>query len=105
METSTWLGFGALLVSAAGALNSMRKTRMDDRSGAVSELRTVVETYKQEIERLKVELRESEEECRKQIANCNERLKAQQEQVQEMRETIISQANQIGQLERRREAR
>jgi TolA-binding protein len=105
VETGTWLGVGALLVSAAGALNSMRNGNREDRSNAVSELRTVVDTYKAEIERLKVEHRESEEECRKQIAECNEKLRAQQQQVAEMRETIVSQANQIQQLERRREAR
>lgn len=105
METGTWLGVGALLVSAASAFNSMRNGNREDRTSAVSELRTLVDTYKAEIERLKVEQRESEDECRRQIAECNERIKAHAEQVREMRETIISQANQIQQLERRREVR
>lgn len=105
METSTLLGLGALVVSAAGALNSLRKTRVDERSGAIGDLRNVVQTYKEELARLKQELLETEDECRRQIAECRAQSAALQSQIQEMRATIISQANQISQLERRKVTR
>jgi predicted RNase H-like nuclease (RuvC/YqgF family) len=105
VETGTWLGFGALLVSAAGALNSMRAGRREDRSSAVTELQTVVQTLKGEIDRLKLENKESEEECRRLIGNCKDQIKAHTNQVAEMQSTIISQANQINLLERRQRQR
>lgn len=105
METGTWLGVGALLVSAAGALNSMRKQRGEERSATHGELQALNAAYRSEIDRLRQENREAEDECRRQIAGCNERLKAQQEQVEEMRATIVRQANQLAQLEKRREPR
>lgn len=105
METGTWLGVGALLVSAVGALNSLRKNKSDERSATHGELQALNKTYRDEIERLKVEQRESDVECRRQIDECNGLIRAHAEQVREMRETIVQQANQIATLERRREAR
>jgi septin family protein len=99
------LGIGALLVSAAGALNSMRKERRDDRSATHAELQSLNKIYREEIERLKAEIRESEEECRKNIAECNDRLRSQQEQFDALRATIVQQANQIVKLEMRQRER
>lgn len=92
-------------MSAAGALNSMRAGRREDRTSAVAELQTVVTTLKQEIDRLKADNKDTEDECRRQIAVCREQLKAHAEQVAEMRETIVQQANQIALLERRSKPR
>lgn len=105
MDTGQILGWGALVVSVAGALNSLRRTRLDEKSGAVSDLAKVVQTYKEEIERLKVEQRESEDECRRQVQVVKDQNAALLAQLQEMRGTIITQANQISQLERRRQPR
>lgn len=105
METGTILGVGALVVSAAGALNSMRAGKREDRTSAIAELQVVVTALKGEIERLKVENKEAEDECRRKIAECTAEIKAHTTQVQEMRATIVSQANQLQQLDRREQSR
>jgi septal ring factor EnvC (AmiA/AmiB activator) len=105
METGTWLGIGALIISAAGAINSLRKESRDDRSATHGELQSLNKIYREEIERLKTEIRESEEECRRQIASCNERLIAQQDHLDALRGTIVQQANQIVKLEMRQRER
>lgn len=105
METGTWLGVGALLVSAAGALNSMRAGKREDRSGAFTEIQAVVKTLKEENERLEKKLDESEDECRKQIQGCKDDSAALTRQLEEMRATIVRQANQLNELQRRAEGK
>lgn len=97
------LGVGALLVSAVGAWNSLRKGRLDERSGTNAELQALNRTYREEIERLETKLDTSEEDCRTQIQKCADDLKRERERRKDLEQTILEQAERLSQLERRAE--
>lgn len=100
METGTLLGVGALIVSAAGALNSMRTGRREDRSGAFTEMKDVVKTLKEENERLEKKMDDAEADCRVQIAGCNDLLKEEREKRRQLQDMFNQQAERIAELER-----
>lgn len=114
------LAWGALLVSAATALNSLRKTNIDDRSGAVVELTKVIETYKGELartqsdlererrdhaatiarhERLIVEMTEKHERDTRALTDkCEEDVANLQRQTDQQQRTIMRQTGEITHL-------
>lgn len=89
MDGTTLLALGSLLVAGAGAWNSFRKTRIDDRSGTMSDLRGLITTYKEEIDRLEEQVEATRKDC-----------EAIQIQLEGAQRTIVQQANRISELER-----
>lgn len=98
METGTILAGFSLAIAGLTAWNSSRRTKIDDRSGAVAELQTVVDALSKENERLKKKLDDMEAGYLRRI----EKLEAEAEGQQE---TINRQANRITELERRGDAK
>lgn len=86
MQQGDYLALGAFIVSVLGTLNSLRKTRVDERSGAVLEIQAVVTVLKEENKRIAQEFHDSEVQCKERIAT--------------MQNTIIEQAGQIAVLQR-----
>lgn len=86
MDVGTVTGIGGLILGAIGAVNSLRKTRLEDRGGAFAEIQAVVRVLKEENERLDQKLDEAEKLCNERIAS--------------MQNTIIEQAGQIATLQR-----
>lgn len=94
METGTILAGFSLAIAGLSAWNASRRTKIDDRSGAVSELQTVVEALSKENGRLKQKLDDMESGYLRRIEKLELEADSQQE-------TITRQANRITELERR----
>lgn len=108
--------WAALAIAILGAVNSLRKVKIDERSGVVAELNQLIDTLKEEIDRVNESSKKREAEIQTKVdglqvdlvnsrMDCLKKIDGLQTRLTEQDETIRRQANQITQLERRRAPR
>lgn len=109
-------GWVSLAIAVLAGLNSLRKVRIDERGGVVSELQELIGTLGKEIDRLNARSEKREAEIRVEVdglkaelstsqTDCQKQINTLQTQLAAQIETTTRQANQITQLERRKSAR
>lgn len=106
-------GYVALVVAGITAWVSLRRVRVDERGSVTDGLQELVKTLQSEIERVNRRSKERESEMQVKFdglqlelvtsrADCQKQIGRLQSQINEQQDTIVSQANQIDRLERRR---
>ena len=113
MSIDQYVGLIGGAVGVTGMLNSLRKTRIDDRTSAVEGLQVLVEQLQAQLDATTKRTKERESELEATIvrvhgelqasrADCQQQISVMQTKLAEQAETISRQAIQITQLDRRR---